>query len=162
MSMNEQQNRNIEVSAETLVRMRGELEELTSTGRDKMAARIQAARIMGDLKENAEYHSAKDDQGLMEARIRQLEHLVKNAVVREASGAPEVIDTGMIVKVKDGDDTDEYLVASTNEEKIPGLRTVTVSSPMGSALRGKRVGDVVDVEAPAGTFSIEVLDLRNA
>ncbi|MDQ4144940.1 MAG: transcription elongation factor GreA [Actinomycetota bacterium] len=150
----------IVVSPETLERMHRELEELTTKGREEMSERLLRARELGDLKENAEYHSAKDAQGLMEARIRQLQHTIKNAVVREASAATDEVASGVIVTVKDGDDVSEYLLADSMEEKATGIRTITTSSPLGSALLGKKVGEEAVVHAPAGDFSVEVIALR--
>lgn len=150
----------IEMSPETLARIREEFEEKTTTGRLEMAERLQKAREMGDLKENSEYHSAKNDQGMMEARIRQLEHMIHNAVIRETPLSQDEAVPGTIVSVRDGDDVDEYLLTNSPEEKIPGIRTVTTSSPMGAAMIGKRVGEKVDVEAPAGKFQVEIVAVR--
>ena len=157
----EQQN-SIELSPETFARMKAELEELTTNGRTEMATRLQRARELGDLKENSEYHSAKEAQGLMEARIRQLEHNVKNAIVRDRPADADSVVPGVIVKIKEGDDVDEYLVASTNEEKLPGLRTLTTGSPLGKAIIGRTIGDKVEIEAPGGHFTVEVLAIRSA
>jgi transcription elongation factor GreA len=150
----------IVVSSETLERMKQELTELTTAGRNEMSERLLRARELGDLKENAEYHSAKDAQGLMEARIRHLQYTIKNAVVRESAAQTDTVGTGVIVTVKDGDETEEYLVAQSMEEKAQGVRTITLSSPMGRALVGKRVGQEVIVEAPGGKFSVEIVGLR--
>jgi transcription elongation factor GreA len=154
----------IVVSAETLARMEKELEELTTTGREQMSERIQRAREFGDIRENAEYDAAKDAQGLMEARIRRLEHMIKNAVVRETPAAADIATPGVIVTVKQEgeDDPDEYLLAASAEDRMKGVRTVTTSSPLGSAIVGKRVGDVVEVKAPAGTFTVEIVAMRPA
>lgn len=150
----------IVVSPETLARMKAELEELTTIGREEMSVRLLRAREMGDLKENAEYHSAKDAQGLMEARIRQLQNLIKNAVVREAPASVEAVGPGVIATLKDGDDVTDYLVADSMEEKAEGLPTITPSSPMGKAVVGKRVGEKVEIEAPGGKFAVEIIGLR--
>lgn len=150
----------IVVSPETLAKMKAELEELTTQGRDEMSVRLLRAREMGDLKENAEYHSAKDAQGLMEARIRQLQNIIKNAVVREGPASVDTIGPGVIVTLRDDDETSEYLVADSAEEKMDGLPTITPSSPMGKAVVGKRVGDKADVEAPGGKFAVEIVGLR--
>ncbi|MCA1840435.1 MAG: GreA/GreB family elongation factor [Actinomycetota bacterium] len=150
----------IVVSPETLERMKSELEELTTTGRAEMSTRLQRAREFGDLKENAEYHSAKDAQGMMEARIRTLEATVNRAVVRDSPAQTDQAAVGVIVTVKDGDDTEDYLLAQSNEEKLPGMRTVTTSSPLGTALVGRRVGEIVEVSAPAGKFKVEIVAMR--
>ena len=150
------------VSAETLERMEKELLELTTTGRDQMSERIQRAREFGDIRENAEYDAAKDAQGLMEARIRRLEHMIKNAVVRESPAEADVAKPGIIVTIRgEGDDeTEDYLFASSPEDRMPGVRTITTASPVGSAIVGKSIGDSVDVKAPAGTFRVTIVALR--
>ncbi|MGH2773037.1 MAG: transcription elongation factor GreA [Actinomycetota bacterium] len=150
----------IAVSAETLERMKAELEQLTTTGRQEASERLLRAREMGDLKENAEYHAAKDAQGLMEARIRQLQATIKNAVIRETPASGDEVVPGVIVTIKDGDDTDEYLLAHSIEEKTDGLRTITPSSPLGKGIMGKKPGESADIEAPAGSFSVEILSVR--
>jgi transcription elongation factor GreA len=154
----------IVVSAETLARMEKELEELTTTGREQMSERIQRAREFGDIRENAEYDAAKDAQGLMEARIRRLEHMIKNAVVRETPPDADVAIPGVIVTIKQEgeDETEDYLFATSPEDRMKGVRTITTSSPVGSAIAGKRVGDVVEVKAPGGTFTVEIVALRPA
>ena len=154
----------IAVSAETLARMEKELEELTTTGREQMSERIQRAREFGDIRENAEYDAAKDAQGLMEARIRRLEHMIKNAVVRETLPDADVAVPGVIVTIKQQgeDDTEDYLFAASAEDRMKGVRTITTSSPVGGAIVGKRVGDVVEVKAPGGTFTVEIIGLRPA
>jgi transcription elongation factor GreA len=150
------------VSAETLERMEKELLELTTTGRDQMSERIQRAREFGDIRENAEYDAAKDAQGLMEARIRRLEHMIKNAVVRETPAEADVAKPGLVVTIKEEgeEETDDYLFATSPEDRMPGVRTITTASPVGSAIVGKGIGDTVEVKAPAGTFRVTIVALR--
>jgi transcription elongation factor GreA len=148
------------LTLDAYVRMRRELEELRTEGRTQMAERLLHAREFGDIMENAEYDAAKDAQGLMEARIRQLEQLLRDVDIIEASDGDEV-GPGTLVTVKPvGDEDDEeetYLVALSAEERAPGVRTVTSNSPFGSALLGRRVGDQVSYEAPGGTFAYQVV-----
>lgn len=150
------------VSAETLERMEKELLELTTVGRDQMSERIQRAREFGDIRENAEYDAAKDAQGLMEARIRRLEHMIKNAVVRETPAEADVAKPGLVVTIREeGEDgTDDYLFASSPEDRMPGVRTITTASPVGSAIVGKGIGETVEVKAPAGTVRVTIVALR--
>jgi transcription elongation factor GreA len=155
-----EQPEDIYVSPQTLERMRKELEELTGPGRDEMSVRLLRARELGDLKENAEYHAAKDAQGLMEARIRQLEHTISKAVVREVSTSADEVGPGLIVTVKDQYGTEDYLFADSMEEKVDGASTVTPSSPMGKALAGKKLGETATVEAPRGSFKVEIVGLK--
>ena len=144
------------------VRMRRELEGLRSDGRTKMAERLLHAREFGDIMENAEYDAAKHEQGLMEARIRSLERMLKDPdiieVVESDEVGPGTLVTLRLTDAETAADEDEtYLVALSAEERAPGVRTVTSASPLGSALLGRRVGDRVTYEAPGGTFTYQVV-----
>jgi transcription elongation factor GreA len=136
-----------------------ELEHLTTVGRREMEDRIAEARSHGDLRENADYDAAKNEQGLMEARIRKLEHLIRSAQITESNSTDQV-EVGSVVTVVDGDgDTMEYFVAP-QENKVPGMLLASPSSPLGGALIGARVGQEVSYEAPAGIFTLKVTDVR--
>jgi transcription elongation factor GreA len=136
-----------------------ELEQLTTEGRRHIEERIAEARSHGDLRENADYDAAKNEQGLMEARIRQLRHLLDNAEVREVADNG-IVEVGSVVTVADEDgDEDEYFVA-TPENKIPGYLLASPSGPLGAALLGAAVGDDVTYEAPGGTFTLKIMDIR--
>lgn len=147
-----------------LDRLKAEYEHLTTTGRTEVAARLLRARELGDLSENAEYHATREEQGLMEARIRRLGWMIKNAVVVEAKQAGDEVQPGVLVTVRptdgDQDDEDTYLVAASAEERAKGARTITTKSPLGSVLVGKRAGDKVTYEAPGGSFTYEILSIR--
>jgi transcription elongation factor GreA len=150
----------IYVSPSTLEKLKAELEQLSGPGREEMSVRLLRARELGDLKENAEYHAAKDAQGLMEARIRQLEYTIDRAVVREVSTNVDEVGPGIIVTVKDKFGTEDYLFADSMEEKMDGASTVTPTSPMGKALAGKKMGETATIEAPRGNFTVEIVGLR--
>ncbi len=136
-----------------------ELDFLTTTGRAEIEERIQAAREHGDLRENADYDSAKNDQGMMEARIRQLQSLLDKAEVGEVEASDEVI-VGSVVTLVDGDgDESDYFVAAP-ENKAPGLLLASPSGPLGQALLGAKVGDEVSYDAPGGTFTVTVKDVK--
>ncbi len=150
------------LTLEAYVRMRKELEGLKTKGREEIAERLLRAREHGDIRENADYDAAKNAQGLMEARIRDLEHKLRDPDIIEAASGDEVA-AGMLVTVRatdDPDDVETYLMAHSAEERGPGVRTVTSSSPLGSALMGKRIGDQVRYEAPGGTFTYEIVELE--
>jgi transcription elongation factor GreA len=149
------------VTLDAYVRMRKELELLKTDGRKRMSERLLHARELGDIRENAEYDAAKNEQGLMEARIRDLEFKLKDPEILEVGDVDEV-GPGMLVQLRpldDGADEDieTYLVALSQEERASGVRTVTSDSPLGSALIGKGVGDQVTYEAPGGIFAYEVV-----
>jgi len=140
-------------------KLQGELAHLTTTGREEIVARIAEARAHGDLKENAEYDTAKNDQGLMEARIRQLQHLIDNAHVTEVddSGAVAVGTVATVID-EDGDEM-EFFVAPA-ENKVAGMLLASADSPLGGALLGAKPGDDVTYEAPGGTFTYTVKSVR--
>jgi transcription elongation factor GreA len=142
-----------------LDKLKDELEHLTTTGRDQIVERISEARAHGDLSENAEYDTAKNDQGLMEARIRQLTHLIENAKIIEA-GDSDVISVGTVATVVDDEgDELEFFVAPA-ENKLPGLLLASPDSPLGAALMGSKPGDTVTYVAPGGTFTYTVKAVR--
>ncbi len=140
-------------------KLQEELEYLTTEGRRAIEQRISEARDHGDLRENAEYDTAKNDQGLMEARIRQIKHILENSEVREAEDSGKV-EVGTIATVvdQDGDEMD-YFIASA-ENKMPGMILASPTSPVGSALLGAQPGDQVAYEAPGGTFKMTVKSVR--
>jgi transcription elongation factor GreA len=142
-----------------LLKLQDELENLTTTGRDEVVARIAEARSHGDLKENSEYDTAKNDQGLMEARIRQLKHIIDHAEVLEV-GDSDVVMVGSVATVIDEDDDELDFFIAASENKVPGLLLASPDSPLGSALLGARPGDDVDYEAPGGTFTYHVKAIR--
>jgi transcription elongation factor GreA len=145
-------------------RLKAELEHLTTTARADITEKIKVAREHGDLRENAEYHAAKDEQGLMESRIRKIQHMLRDPDILEAPSHADEVGPGMLVTVKPLDDDDEddetYLIAEHTEEKAPGARTVTIGSPFGSALVGTAVGDEVAYQAPGGTFRYRIVALE--
>ncbi len=142
-----------------LEKLQAEYDNLTTEGRDVVVARIAEARAHGDLKENAEYDSAKNDQGLMEARIRQLKDLIENAIVSEVddSGAIEIGTVATVVD-EDGDEMEFFVAAPEN--KVVGIMLASPDSPLGSALLGKRPGEEATYKAPGGTFTYKVKSVR--
>jgi transcription elongation factor GreA len=140
-------------------RLHAELDHLKTTGRDEAAAAIKAARAHGDLRENAEYDTAKDDQGKMEARIRQLEDTLRRAQVGSAPTG-DVVGAGNVVTTVDEDGDEETFLIGSREDRTTGLTVVSADSPLGRALVGARVGDTVRYHAPAGQFTIKVTQVR--
>jgi transcription elongation factor GreA len=149
------------LSQATYERLQAELEDLSTRGRVEIARAIEAARALGDLSENGDYHAAKDSQGKMEARIRQLQQMLKDAViVDQAAAGTDVIATGAVVTLAYEGDSDEeaerYLIGSI-EERRDDLSVISPSSPLGQALVGHRTGDEVEYEAPSGTLRVRVV-----
>jgi transcription elongation factor GreA len=145
-------------------RLKAELDQLTTSGRERIAERIKAAREHGDIRENAEYDAAKNEQGLMESRIRKIQAMLRDPEIVEAPAAAEEISPGMLVTVQPLDEEDDepetYLLAEHAEERVAGARTVTTASPLGSALLGMHAGDEVSVEAPGGSFRYEIVSFE--
>ena len=127
--------------------LREELEELEGPRRAEVVAAIKKAREFGDLSENFEYHAAKNEQGLLEARIRTLRARLDHAEIVEEAASDEV-GVGSVVDVE-GDGGQRLTVEIS---AVGGAGTVSPTSPLGSALLGKRIGDTVDVEAPKGAW----------
>lgn len=142
-----------------LDKLKEELEELTTSGREEIEDRIAEARSHGDLRENADYDAAKNDQGLMEARIRKLEHLINTAEVREVADTGKV-EVGSVVTIIDSDGDEIELFVAPQENKVPGMFLASPSSPLGGALLGATIGDEVSYQAPAGTLSVKVTAVR--
>jgi transcription elongation factor GreA len=132
-----------------------ELAELEGPKRTAVVAAIKTAREFGDLSENFEYHAAKNEQGLLEARIRTLRHRLDTAeIVEQASG--EEVGIGSVVDV-----TDEGGEAMTVEiSAVGGAGTVSPTSPLGSALLGHKPGETVDVSAPRGSWKATIQSIR--
>jgi transcription elongation factor GreA len=144
------------LTLDAYLRLKAELEELKTSGRAHIAERLKAAREHGDIRENAEYDAAKNEQALMEARIRNLERMLRDPEIIEAPPPSDVIAPGMLVRVRpldvDEPEDETYLLAEHAEERVPGVRTITTTSPLGSALLGKGLDDEVEYEAPGGVF----------
>ena len=137
-----------------------ELQDLKVNRRREIAQKIKEAREQGDLSENAEYDAAKDEQRDIELRIEELEKLLKNAeVVVEDEVRLDKMNVGCIVEVCDFDEEMEFkLVGSTEANSLENK--ISNESPVGHALIGKRVGDVVDVETQSGVIQYKVLDIK--
>ena len=136
-----------------------ELELLTTEGRQEISERIAEARSHGDIRENADYDAAKNEQGLMEARIRKIQSILDTAEVREAEVGDEVT-VGCVAEVERTDGGRMEVFVATQENKVPGFILASPSSPLGSALLGAKIGDTVSYEAPGGTFEIKVVAVK--
>lgn len=139
-------------------RLQAELDELTGPGRREITARIEAAREEGDLKENGGYHAAKDEQGKMEARIRDLEELLKHAVVGEAPEASGVVEIGTVVTAEILGDEERFLLGNREMADGSDLDVYSPESPLGAAILGLKVGESASYAAPNGnTIEVKVL-----
>lgn len=151
-----------QLTRDTFDRLTQELDDLRTRGRVEIAKAIEAARLLGDLKENGDYHAAKDSQGKMEARIRQLEAMLEGATVVDSASlsAAGVVTTGVVVSLRyvGDDDVEKYLIGSI-EERVEGVSVVSPSSPLGQALLGHKEGDQVAYEAPSGSLQVEIVKI---
>jgi transcription elongation factor GreA len=146
------------LSQEAYDRLTAELEDLKTNGRPAISAEIEVARAHGDLRENAEYHAAKDEQGRMEARIRQIESVLQDAVIGEAAST-DVVSPGVVVTVDVDGDEDTFLVGS-REDRHETLTVLSADSPMGTALLGARSGETRAFTTPTGVeLSVRVLSI---
>jgi transcription elongation factor GreA len=150
------------LSKQAYARLQDELTERSGPRRRQISAAIERAREHGDLSENGEYDAAKNEQGHNEARIRQLEQMLLNAVVVETA-AGDVVEPGTIVEIRMDDDDQpiSYLVGSI-EERHETLDVLSTSSPLGQALIGHAPGETVGYEGPRRTFQVEILSVRPA
>lgn len=137
-----------------------EIGELETSARSEMAERIKAARELGDLKENAEYHDAKDAQAILETRILRLRDQLTRAQVVEADGGGDAVAFGSEVEVADRDSgrrTTYTLVSAVDADAAAGR--LSLESPVAQALVGARTGDVVEIPTPKGTRTLEVISI---
>ncbi|MEM1166349.1 MAG: transcription elongation factor GreA [Planctomycetota bacterium] len=150
------------ITAEERTQLAQRLEELKSQ-RPVITQRIAEARELGDLKENAEYHAAREDQGLCEAEIRRIEERLSSAKTVDKGTLPDdVVFVGATVKLKDLSDGEEELFRLVGEPSgtdTGDITEVTASSPMGEAMMKARVGEVIKVDAPRGAIEFEVVEI---
>lgn len=139
-------------------RLKDELADLEGPLRRKVIEEIATARAHGDLSENAEYHASKDQQGMQEARIRQIRQMLENAEIIQATD-DDVARPGMLVTIRaDGDEPETYLLG-TREEKGGDHDVLTPESPLGQALVGHSVGERVTAQIPAGEMEVEIVQV---
>ncbi len=142
-------------------RLSAELETMKSEGRKKVADAIAEAREKGDLSENAEYDAAKDAQGMLELKINELEKVMANARVLDASQLDNskvvVLSTVRIKNVKNGKEI-TYQLVSESEADLKARR-ISVNSPVGKGLLGKKVGEIATVETPRGNLEFEIVEI---
>ena len=149
-----------QLSQEAYDRLQEELAERSGPHRKEISAWIERAREHGDIRENADYDAAKNEQGHNEARVRQLEEILRTAEVVEGQSG-DVVAPGTIVEVKveGDDDTTSYLVGSI-EERSEEFEVLSTESPLGQALLDHRPGETVSYEGPRRTFAVEIVSVR--
>jgi transcription elongation factor GreA len=152
-----------ELSPAAYERLKAELDLLTGEGRIEIANKIETARALGDLSENGDYHAAKDQQGQMEARIRQLQGILIDAKVVEPAAADGSVSVGSVVEIRftGDDDTEKYLVGHI-EERHDDYEVVSPGSPLGESLMGKKAGETTSYEVNGNTIGVEIVSVGAA
>ena len=149
------------LTSEGLKKLQDELDNLKNVRRKENTAALKIAKSFGDLSENSEYDEAKNEQAEIEARISEIENMLKNAeIIDESDIATDVVSIGSKVTIKDIDDGEicEYLIVGSTEAD-PMKGKISDESPVGTALLGHKIGEVVSVEAPMGVLEYEIVNI---
>lgn len=149
------------LTSEGLVKLEDELEQLKTVKRKEVSEKIKVALSFGDLSENSEYDEAKNEQAMVEARISEIEQMFKNVTVLDEDGiSTEIVTIGSKVTLLNvaRDKVDTYRIVGSTEAS-PAERRISDESPVGKALLGHKVDDVVDVEAPAGILAFKIVEI---
>lgn len=147
------------LSAEGKARLEAELHELKTVTRREIADKIENAKSLGDLSENAEYHEAKNQLAFVEGRILEIENILKNASVIEEGGGGDTVQIGSTINVASRDETRTYTIVGVDETD-PAEGRISNESPLGRAFIGRRVGDLVTVETPGGAREWEIVSIK--
>ena len=149
------------LTAEGAERLRTELEELKGPARVELAKRLRSAIEMGDLSENADYHKAKEDQGFLEGRIQELEHLLKHATIIENNNHKrDQVEVGSSITIQEEDYPPETYHLVGAKEADPRNGRISNESPIGRALIGHKAGDKVPVKTPDGTIHLNIIKIE--
>ena len=151
----------VPITAEGLAEVKRELDDLVTKRRPEIVSKIKAAREHGDLSENFEYHAARNEQGFIESRIRELDAVVKNHVLissHASNGRVDLLST--VTFVEEGEAEERYRIVGPAEAD-PGSGKISFESAIGKALMGKKVGDDVEVQAPGGgRYTVRILKVE--
>lgn len=147
------------ITVEGLEKAKTELEQLKNIKRKEIAERIERAKELGDLSENAEYASAREEQAFTEGRILELDNIVRNAEIINHTKGGDAVEVGSTVKVQIDGQSREYTIVGANEAD-PLKGKISNASPLGEAFLGKRVNDVVEVNAPKGLMRYTILGIE--
>lgn len=148
------------VTEEGLEKVKQELDTLRNVKRKEIAERIERAKEMGDLSENAEYASAREEQAFLEGHVLELEAIVQNAlIITHTKGNADAVEVGSVVTVESESGTRAYTIVGSNEAD-PLKGKISNASPLGEAFLGKRVGETVEVHAPKGVMRYTILSIE--
>lgn len=150
-------NKEIYLTSEGFLKLEEELDELKKVKRPEIINAIKEARALGDLSENAEYSSARDNQAKLEARIKEIEYTLEHATIIENNGDGEVrVGSVVTIRYEEDGEEEEYTIVGTNEAD-PFENKISNESPIAQAVMGKKENDKVSVESPNGSFDIEIV-----
>jgi len=153
-------NQKIYLTPEGLSKLQAEIEELKNQKRPKVVERLALARMQGDLSENAEYASAREELAFLDGRIEELEETLSNAViVNNGKNSKDAVDLGCQVTIKIGDKQVVYSIVGELEAN-PAQKKISLSSPLGQALKGRKVGEEIIFDAPAGKVTYKILKIE--
>ena len=155
------EKKEIFLTKEGLAELQEELDDLKQNVRPEVISQIKEARAQGDLSENAEYHAARDRQGHVEARIKELEYLIDNATMIDEDKKSSVVQVGSTVEIRyiaDNEVETYYIVGST--EADPFENKISNESPIAKGIMGKKKGAIVTIESPNGNYDIEIVSLK--
>ena len=155
------EKKEIFLTKEGLAELQAELDDLKLNVRPEVIGQIKEARAQGDLSENAEYHAARDRQGQVEARIKELEYLIDNATMIDEDKKSSTVQVGSTVEIKylaDNETETYYIVGST--EADPFENKISNESPIAKGIMGKKKGTIVTIESPNGNYDIEIVSLK--
>ena len=149
------------LTLEGMTRLKKELEYLKGPAREELSRRLRAAIEQGDLSENADYTAAKEEQGFLEGRIQELEQLLSNVIIiDDVEKNTDVISIGDYITIQEGDYEVERYHLVGPKEADPGNGRISHESPIGKALLGHRVGDIVSVDTPAGAIQLKIIKIE--
>jgi transcription elongation factor GreA len=148
------------LTAEGLEKLKNDLKFLKTVKRKEISNKIEESLKLGDLSENAEYHEAKDEQGLNEARIREFEEILNSAeLITETAGSKKCVSVGCTIEVKIDGSNKKYTIVGPSEAN-PGQGLISNESLIGQAFLGKKIGDSISVEAPVGTIKYKIISIE--
>lgn len=157
--MTKDTKKDVYLTADGFLKLENELDYLKKEKRLEVIKALKEARALGDLSENSEYDAARNEQAMVEARIREIEVILENANIIEAGADGKVsIGTTVTLKYEGEDETEEYKIVGS-QEADPMTNMISNESPIAKAIIGSKKGDVVEVESPTGKYKVEIVDV---
>ncbi len=145
------------ITQQGLVKLKEELQNLKTNKRKEISERIQEAKELGDLSENAEYVEAKNEQAFIEGRIQEIESIIKQAtVIKEDETSSDKVEVGCKIKIKNEKNIIEYYIVGSNEAD-PAKGRISNESPIGRAFLGKKIGDTIEIQVPKGMIKYKII-----